>query len=90
MSLFQENEQPKTINVMFVPTTDTTIAEPIGIQINKIGSDIIQMHQSMGIVNGGKVPGLESILNYMNENLFSKDDPATIENHYHITNGQYN
>ena len=43
------------------------------------------MYQLIGIINGGKVPGLESILNYMNENLFSKDDTALNERHYHIT-----
>ena len=28
--------------------------------------------------------GLGSTLNYMNEKLFSKDDPAINEHHYHI------
>ena len=42
------------------------------------------MYQPIGIINAGKVPGLESILYYMNENLFSKDDPAMNEHHYHI------
>ena len=34
--------------------------------------------------------GLESLLNYMNENFFSKDEPAVNEHHYHITRKQYN
>ena len=37
-----------------------------------------------------KVGGLESLLNYMNESFFSKDDPAINEHHYHITRKQYN
>ncbi len=37
-----------------------------------------------------KVCGLESLLNYMNENFFTKDDPAINEHHYHITKNQYN
>ena len=32
-----------------------------------------------------KVAGLESLLNYMNENLFNKDAPAVNEHYYHIT-----
>ena len=32
-----------------------------------------------------KVAGLESLLNYMSENFFTKDDPAVNEHHYHIT-----
>ena len=32
-----------------------------------------------------RIPGLASILNHMNENLFSKDEPAINEHHYHIT-----
>ena len=48
------------------------------------------MYQLMGIINDEQVPGLDSILNYMNENLFSKDEPAINEHHYHITKTQYN
>ena len=36
------------------------------------------------------MPGLASILNYMNEQVFNKEDPATNEHHYHITKKQYN
>ena len=48
------------------------------------------MYQFTGIINDEKVPGLESILNYMNENFFGKNDPALNEHHYHITKKQYN
>jgi hypothetical protein len=44
----------------------------------------------MGDINDTKVGGLESLLNYMNENFFSKEEPAVNEHHYHITKKQYN
>ena len=43
------------------------------------------MYQFIGDINDTKVGGLEPLLNYMNENFFSKDDPAINEHHYHIT-----
>ena len=43
------------------------------------------MYQFIGDVNDTKAGGLESLLNYMNESFFSKDDPAIGEHHYHIT-----
>ena len=43
------------------------------------------MYQLISIISDKKVPGLESILNYMNEDLLNKDEPATNEHHYHIT-----
>ena len=48
------------------------------------------MYQFIGIVNDEKVSGLESILDYLNKNFFSKDDPAINEHHYRITKQQYN
>ena len=45
----------------------------------------------MGILrNDEKVAGLESLLNYLNENFVAKDDPAINEHHYHITKKQSN
>ena len=43
------------------------------------------MYQFIGETSDTKVGGLEPLLNYMNENFFSKDDPAVNEHHYHIT-----
>ena len=43
------------------------------------------MYQFIGDINATKVGGLESLLNYMNENFFNKNDPATNGHHYHIT-----
>ena len=76
ISLFQEHEQPKHITDIFIPQTSISIAEPIDVRIDELGYNIIHMYQLIGIINDEQVPGLESILNYMNEYLFSKDDPA--------------
>ena len=48
------------------------------------------MYQFIGNTNDEKVAGLESLLNHMNENFFTKDVPAINEHHYHITKKQYN
>ena len=48
------------------------------------------MYQFIGDTNDTKVGGLEPLLNYMNENFFSKDGPAINEHHYHTTKKQYN
>ena len=43
------------------------------------------MHQFIGYINDRRVGGLEPLLNYMNENFFSKGDPAINGHHYYIT-----
>ena len=43
------------------------------------------MYQFIGDINDTKVSGSGSLLNYMNDNFFNKDDPAINEHHYHIT-----
>ena len=58
--------------------------------MNYVGNDVITMYQFIGNTNDEKVAGLESLLNHMNENFFTKDDPAKNEHHYHITKKQYN
>ena len=65
-----------------MPNSDTSIAEPYDVQI---GGNIIQMYYFIGDINDTKVAGLESLLNYVNENSFSKDEPAVNEHYYHIT-----
>ena len=89
ISLFQENEPLKNINDMFLLRTDISIAEPIDVQIDELGNNTSQMYQPVGIINDDKV-GLEPLLNYMNKNFSSKDDPAINEHHYRITKKQYN
>ena len=57
---------------MFILQTSTSIAEPIDVQIDKLGNNIIQMYQLIGIITDEKVPGLESVLNYINGNSLAK------------------
>ena len=48
------------------------------------------MYQFIGVINDEKVHGLESILSYMNETSFCKDDPAMNEHRYRVTKQLYN
>jgi len=92
VSLYDEdtNQEPINIKDIFIPKTDISVAEPIEVQLDEFGDNIITMYQFIGPINDTKVGGLESLLNYMNENFFSKDEPAVNEHHYHITRKQYN
>ena len=91
ISLFDEaNDEPKNIKDTFMAKNEISVAEPIEVQIDETGNKFITMYQFNGDINDSKVPGLESVLNYMNENFFSKDDPAINEHHYHITRKQHN
>ena len=77
-SLFQENEQPNNINDMYIyiyiyiPNTDISIAEPIDVHIDELGNALIQIYHFIGIINDEHAPGLERILNYMNEHFFKQ------------------
>ena len=42
------------------------------------------MYQFIGDINDTKAGGLESLLNNMGDNFFTKGDPAVNEHHYHI------
>ena len=90
ISLFQENEEPQNIKDAFLNKNTISIAEPYDVQIDENGNNFITMYQFIGDINDTKVAGLESLLNYMNENFFSKDEPAVNEHHYNITKKQYN
>ena len=90
ISLFQENEPPKNIIDIFIPKSDISIALPYDVIIDELGNNVITMYQFIGDINDTKVAGLESLLNYMSENFFTKDGPAINEHHYHITKKQYN
>ena len=68
---------------MFIPKSDISVAEPYDIQIDGTGNHIIIMYQFIGEISDTKVGGSEPLLNYMNEHLFTKDDPAVNEHHYH-------
>ena len=52
---------------MFIPNTDISIAEPIEVQIDELGNNMIQMYQLIGIINDEKAGGLESFLNHTYE-----------------------
>ena len=90
ISLFQENAPPKNIEDTFIPQSDISIALPYDVVIGALGNNVVTMYQFFGDIDDEKVAGLESLLNYMNENFFTKDDPAINEHHYHITKKQYN
>ena len=90
ISLFQENEPPKNIIDTFIPKSDISIALPYDVIIDELGNHVITMYQFIGDINDTKVGGLESLLNYVNENFFTKYDPAINGHHYHITKTQYN
>ena len=85
ISLFQNNGSPKNIEDISISKSDISIAEPYDVPIDENGN-VIQMYQFLGDINDTKVAGLESLLNYMNENFFSKDEPAVNEHDYNITN----
>ena len=84
ISLFQDNGPPKNIIGIFIPKSDISIAEPYDVQIDENGDNFITMYQFIGDIYDTQVAGLESLLNYMNENFFSKDAPAilTLLQHY--------
>ena len=69
--------------------SNISIAEPYDVQIDELGDNIIQMYQFTGDINGTKVAGLESLLHYMNDNFFSKDQPSVNEHSYRIIKNQY-
>ena len=80
------------ISFILFPYGDIAIAELVDVQLNDLGN-VIQMYQLIVDINDKRVPGLESILNYINENFFNKADPAINEHSYYITaafNTQYN
>ena len=90
ISLFQENAPPKNIEDTFIPQSGISIALPYGVVIDELGNNVTTMYQFTGDINDEKVAGLESLLNYMNENFFTKDDPAINEHNYNITKKRYN
>ena len=89
ISLLQENEPPKNIIGICIPKNDISTALPYDVIIDELGNNVITMYQCIGDINDTKVAGLESLLNYMSDNFFTKDDPAIHEHHYHIIKKQY-
>ena len=68
ISLFQDNGPPENIEGIFIHKSDISIAEPYDVPIDGNGN-VIQMYQFLGDINDAKVAGLESILNYINDNF---------------------
>ena len=58
---------------------------PYDVQTDASGKNVTTMYQFIGDINDTNVGGLESLLNYMTENFFAKNDPAINEHHYHLT-----
>ena len=90
ISLFQENGPPKHIIDIFTSKSDLGIALPYDVQTGELGKNVITMCQSIGPTNDETLLGLESLLDFMTENFFTKGDPAINEHQYHITKQQYN
>ena len=82
ISVYDENEEPQNITGTFINKNNISIAEPVDVQIDETGNNVITMYQFIGDISDEKV-GLESLLNCMSENLYSKDDPAISEHNYH-------
>ena len=91
ISLFQENDEPpQNVKDTFMNKANTITAQPHDVQTAELGDNISQMYQFIADINDTKVAGLEPLLNHMNENFFSKDEPAVNEHHYHITRKHHN
>ena len=86
----QHQKNHRILRTFFIPKSDISVAEPYDIQIGELEDNVITMYQFVGPANDEKVEGLESLLNYMNENFFSKHGPAVNEHNYHITRKLYN
>ena len=89
--LIQEDGTVQNILDILFPYGDIAVAELVDVQLNDLGP-VIQMYQFIVDINDERAPGLESILNYINENFFNKTDPAVNGHSYYITktfNTQY-
>ena len=90
--LIQEDGTVKNILDILFAYGDIAVAGLVDVQLNGLGP-VIQMYQFIGDTNDERVHGLESILNYINENFFNKTDPAVNEHINDINktfNTQYN
>ena len=64
ISCFKKVNNLRTNCDIFITQASISIAEPIDVQIDELGNNIIQMYQFIGIINDEQVPGLENVLNY--------------------------
>ena len=82
--LYQKDGTVKNILDILFSYGDIAVAELVDVQLTELGP-VIQLYQFIGPINDERVPGLESILNYINENFFNKSDPAVNEYNYYIS-----
>ena len=90
--LIQEDGTVKNILDTLFPYGDIAVAGLVDVQLNGLGP-MVQMYQFIGDINGERIPGLESILNYISKNFFNKTGPAVNEHIYYINeafNTRYN
>ena len=66
--MIQEDGTVKNILDILFPYGDIAVAELIDAQLNDLGP-VIQMYQFIGGINDERVPGLEPILNCINDFL---------------------
>ena len=88
ISLFQE-EKLTNIFELVINQNIISIAEPVDIQKNELGNDVITMYQLVGDIDDNKVQGLESILNYITNNFHTKDDSAINQHNYGTAKKNY-
>ena len=67
--LIQEDGTVKNILDILFPYGDIAVAELVDVQLSDLGP-VTQMYHFTGYINDERAPGLEPILNYINENLF--------------------
>ena len=80
--LYVQKMQTQRYQRHVFPHTFVYIAEPTDAQIGELGNNVFQMYQFICISNDEKVLRSGRIFNYMNEHLFTKNDPAINEHHY--------
>ena len=69
--LAQEDGTVKNILDILFAYGNIAVAELVDVQLNEFGP-VTQMYQFIGDINDKRVPGLESILNYIDENFLIK------------------
>ena len=82
MYLYQKDGTVNILDILF-SYGNIAVAELVDVQLTELGP-VIQLYQFIWDINDKRVPGLESILNYIDENFFNKADPAVNEHSYYI------
>ena len=69
--LIQEDGTVKNILGILFPYGDIAVTELVDVHLNDLGP-VVQMYEFIGDINDERVRGLESVLNYINENFLIK------------------